>query len=33
VALVNAVAHTGITVRDLEASISFWRDVPGFDHH
>jgi beta-alanine degradation protein BauB len=31
VALVNAVAHTGITVRVLEASISFWRDVLGFD--
>ena len=30
-ALVNAVAHTGITVRDLEASISFWRDVLGFE--
>ncbi len=28
---VSAVAHTGITVRDLEASISFWRDVFGFE--
>lgn len=30
-ALVKAVAHTGITVRNLEESISFWRDVFGFE--
>ncbi len=30
-AVVKAVAHTGITVRDLDASISFWRDVFGFE--
>lgn len=30
-AVVKAVAHTGMTVRDLEASISFWRDVFGFE--
>lgn len=29
--VVNAVAHTGITVRDLNASISFWREVFGFE--
>lgn len=28
---VNAVVHTGITVRDLDASITFWRDVLGFE--
>ncbi len=27
----KSVAHTGITVRDLEASIAFWRDVLGFE--
>jgi glyoxylase I family protein len=31
VAVVKAVAHTGITVRDLEASIAFWTDVLGFE--
>jgi catechol 2,3-dioxygenase-like lactoylglutathione lyase family enzyme len=29
--VVKSVAHTGITVRDLEASIAFWRDVLGFE--
>ncbi|KQY09196.1 hypothetical protein ASD37_01625 [Mycobacterium sp. Root135] len=28
-ALVHAVAHTGITVRDLDASVSFWCSVLG----
>jgi catechol 2,3-dioxygenase-like lactoylglutathione lyase family enzyme len=27
---VKAVAHTGMTVRDLDASITFWCDVLGF---
>jgi glyoxylase I family protein len=31
VAVMKTVAHTGITVRDLEASIAFWRDVLGFE--
>jgi catechol 2,3-dioxygenase-like lactoylglutathione lyase family enzyme len=31
VAAMKSVAHTGITVRDLEASIAFWRDVLGFE--
>jgi catechol 2,3-dioxygenase-like lactoylglutathione lyase family enzyme len=29
--VVKSVAHTGITVGDLEASIAFWRDVLGFE--
>jgi len=28
---VKAVAHVGITVRDLDASIRFWRDALGFE--
>jgi catechol 2,3-dioxygenase-like lactoylglutathione lyase family enzyme len=28
---VRRVAHTGITVHDLEESIALWRDVLGFD--
>jgi catechol 2,3-dioxygenase-like lactoylglutathione lyase family enzyme len=27
----KAIAHTGMTVRDLEESIRFWRDVLGFE--
>jgi catechol 2,3-dioxygenase-like lactoylglutathione lyase family enzyme len=27
---VRSVVHTGITVRDLDTSVSFWRDALGF---
>lgn len=28
---VRGIAHTGITVRDIAASVSLWRDVFGFE--
>jgi catechol 2,3-dioxygenase-like lactoylglutathione lyase family enzyme len=31
VAVLKTVAHTGITVRGLDKSIAFWRDVLGFE--
>jgi glyoxylase I family protein len=31
VSVVKKVAHTGFTVRDLDASIVFWTDVLGFE--
>jgi glyoxylase I family protein len=27
---IHSVDHTGITVTDLDRSLAFWEDVPGF---